>query len=261
MPESLDLSIFVKRERGLSHLDLAVEGVGCAGCIRKIEGGLKRIPGIVDARLNFTNRRLAVDWQDGMLEASDVIGALERIGYRAHPFGPERAESDEARYARWLLKCLAVAGFAAMNIMLLSVSVWSGGATDMTPETRDFFHWLSALIALPAVAYAGQPFFYSALRALRARRLNMDVPISLGVTLAIAMSLFQTVRGTEQVYFDAAATLLFFLLVGRFLDQRMRVRATGAAANLMGLRGITATVICSDGTTERLSSRVLEPGM
>ena len=123
MPVPLDLSMFVKRDGGLSHLDLAVEGVGCAGCIRKIEGGLKRIPGIVDARLNFTNRRLAVDWQAGLLEASDVISALERIGYRAHPFEPERAESEEARYARWLLKCLAVAGFAAMNIMLLSVSV------------------------------------------------------------------------------------------------------------------------------------------
>ena len=169
MPESLDLSIYVKRQGGQSRMDLAVEGVGCAGCIRKIEGGLKQIPGIVDARLNFTNRRLAVDWRDGELDAGAVIDALERIGYRAHPFEPERAETDEARHARWLMKCLAVAGFAAMNIMLLSVSVWSGSVTDMTQETRDFFHWLSALIALPAVAYAGQPFFQSALRAIRAR--------------------------------------------------------------------------------------------
>src|ERR671936_1627463 len=124
MSESLDLSVFVKRERGLSHLDLAVEGVGCAGCIRKIEGGLKHLPGIVDVRLNFTNRRLAVDWHDGALEASDVISALERLGYRPHPFEPERAETDETRHARWLMKCLAVAGFAALNILLLSVSVW-----------------------------------------------------------------------------------------------------------------------------------------
>ena len=172
MQEPLDLSMFVRRDAGLSRLDLAVEGVGCAGCIRKIEGGLKRIPGIVDARLNFTNHRLAVEWRDGTLEAGDVIIALARIGYRAHPFEPERAETDEARHARWLMKCLAVAGFAGMNIMLLSVSVWSGGAGDMTQETRDFFHWLSALIALPAVAYAGQPFFRSALRAIRARQLN-----------------------------------------------------------------------------------------
>ena len=115
----------------------------------------------------------------------DIVQALERIGYHAHPFAPERVEADDSRQAKWLLKCLAVAGFAAMNVMLLSISVWSGNVSDMTPETRDLFHWLSALIALPAAAYAGQPFFQSAWRALRTRQLNMDVPITVGVTLAL----------------------------------------------------------------------------
>ena len=102
-------------------------GVGCAGCIRKIESGLAKLPGIVDARLNFTQRRLAVDWRDDEIDAARIVKELEQIGYRAHPFAPERAEADETRQAKWLLKCLAVAGFAAMNVMLLSVSVWSGG--------------------------------------------------------------------------------------------------------------------------------------
>lgn len=260
MPEPLDLSIFVKRDGGLSHLDLAVEGVGCAGCIRKIEGGLKRIPGIVDARLNFTNRRLAVDWQDGTLEASDVIGALERIGYRAHPFEPERAESDEARYARWLMKCLAVAGFAAMNIMLLSVSVWSGGAADMTPETRDFFHWLSALIALPAAAYAGQPFFRSALRALRARQLNMDVPISLGVLLALGMSVVETMSHAEHAYFDSAVMLLFFLLCGRYVDHAMRRKTRAVAGNLAALKAEVAHRFADGGELIMVPAEALAAG-
>src|SRR6476619_2763380 len=236
MQEPLDLSMFVRRDAGLSRLDLAVEGIGCAGCIRKIEGGLKRIPGIVDARLNFTNHRLAVEWRDGTLEAGDVIIALARIGYRAHPFEPERAETDEARHARWLMKCLAVAGFAAMNIMLLSVSAWSGDAADMSAETRDFFHWLSALIALPAVGYAGQPFFRSALRAIRARQLNMDVPISLGVLLALAMSVAETARHAEHAYFDSAVMLLFFLLCGRYLDHAMRRKTRAVAGNLAALK-------------------------
>lgn len=199
MTETLDLSTFVRHHDGTAHIDLAVEGVACAACIRKIEGSLKLLPGIVAARLNFTNRRLAVDWREDALGAADVIAALQDIGYRAHPFRPERAETEEAGQASFLTKCLAVAGFAAMNIMLLSVSVWSG-ATDMPQETRDFFHWLSALIALPAAAYAGQPFFQSAWRALRTRQLNMDVPISLGVLLALGMSVVETASHAKHAY-------------------------------------------------------------
>ena len=260
MSEPLDLSIFVRRDGGLSHLDLAVEGVGCAGCIRKIESGLKRIPGVVDARVNFTNRRLAVDWRNGTLDAADVISALERIGYRAHPFEPERAETDEARHARWLMKCLAVAGFAAMNIMLLSVSVWSGGAADMTAETRDFFHWLSALIALPAVGYAGQPFFRSALRAIRARQLNMDVPISLGVLLALGMSVAETARHAEHAYFDSAVMLLFFLLCGRYLDHAMRRKTRAVAGNLAALKAEVAHRFEAAGEIVRVPLAALRPG-
>src|SRR6185503_7476677 len=234
MAEALDLALFVQHRDGTAHMDLAVEGVACAACIRKIEGSLKQLPGIVDARLNFTNRRLAVDWRDNELAAADVIAALEDIGYPAHPFQPERAETDEAQHMRWLVRCLAVAGFAAMNIMLLSVSVWSG--TDMPQETRDFFHWLSALIALPAAAYAGQPFFRSAFAAIRARALNMDVPISLGVVTALGMSLVETATHAEHAYFDSATMLLFFLLCGRTLDHAMRRRTRAVAGNLAALR-------------------------
>ena len=235
MAQALDLSAFVQYRDGTAHMDLAVEGVGCAGCIRKIEGGLKQIPGVVEARLNFSNRRLAVDWRENELAAGTLIAALEDIGYRAHPFQPEHAETEEARHARWLIKCLAVAGFAAMNIMLLSVSVWSG-ADDMAQETRDFFHWLSALIALPAAAYAGQPFFRSAWAALRTRAVNMDVPISLGVLLALGMSLVETASHARHAYFDSATMLLFFLLCGRALDHAMRRKTRAVAGNLAALK-------------------------
>src|SRR5262245_4318840 len=260
MTGSLDLSIYVKRHGGQSRMELAVEGVGCAGCIRKIEGGLKKIPGIVDARLNFTNRRLAVEWRDGELDAGDVIDALERIGYHAHPFEPQRAEAAEVQHARTLLKCLAVAGFAAMNIMLLSVSVWSGGATDMTQETRDFFHWLSALIALPAVAYAGQPFFRSALRAIRARQLNLDVPISLGVLLAVGMSIVETASHAEHAYYDSAVMLLFFLLCGRYLDHAMRRKTRSVAGNLAALKAEVAHRFDGRGELVVVPAAVLRPG-
>jgi len=235
MSEALDLSMFVKRDAGTAHLDLAVEGIACAACIRKIEGGLRQLPGVVDARLNYTNRRLAVDWREEELAAADLIAALQDIGYQAHPFQPERAEAEEARHMRWLVRCLAVSGFGAMNIMLLSVSVWSG-SIDMPQETRDFFHWLSALIALPAAAYAGQPFFQSAWRAIRSRQLNMDVPISLGVIVALGMSVVETANHAQHAYFDSATMLLFFLLCGRTLDHAMRRKTRAVAGNLAALK-------------------------
>jgi Cu2+-exporting ATPase len=260
MPETLDLSLYVAHRDGTAHIDLAVEGVACGGCIRKIEGSVKALPGIVDARLNFANRRLAVDWREGEVDAAQVIATLARIGYRAHPFRPERAELEEARHAAFLMRCLAVAGFAAMNIMLLSVSVWSGNVTDMTPETRDFFHWLSALIALPAAAYAGQPFFRSAVAALRARRVNMDVPISLGVCLALGMSVVETIGHAEHAYFDSAVMLLFFLLCGRYLDHAMRRKTRAVAGNLAALKAETAHRIDARGEIVIVPSAALAPG-
>src|SRR5579863_5752146 len=140
MAEAIDLSKFIERgDAGTAHMTLAVDGVGCAGCIRKIESGLTNLPGVIDARLNFTQRRLAVDWRDGEIGAADIVKKLEALGYPAHPFAPERATADDSSQEKWLLRCLAVAGFAAMNVMLLSVSVWSGNVSDMTFVTRDLF--------------------------------------------------------------------------------------------------------------------------
>jgi Cu2+-exporting ATPase len=186
MQEALDLSHYAKPENdGTLGLDLAIEGITCAACITRIEGAVKQLPGIKEARLNYTNRRLHVAWEEGALAPAQILPALESQGYHGHPFVPLRAEQEEAVEARKLTRCMGVAGFAAMNVMLLSVSVWSGNVTDITPETRDFFHWASALIALPAAAYAGRPFYESAWRALKARALHMDVPNSRGVTLAL----------------------------------------------------------------------------
>ncbi len=247
MNEALDLSLYAKPAgAGTLGMDLAVEGVACGACINRIESAVKKLPGITEARLNFTNRRLHVAWADGALKPAQIISTLEKIGYRGHPFVPLRAEEEEAAEARRLTRYLAVAGFAAMNVMLLSVSVWSGNATDITPETRDFFHWASALIALPAAAYAGQPFFKSAWRALKAHSLNMDVPITVGVTLALAMSLVETANHAQSAYFDSAIMLLFFLLIGRTLDHAMRRKTRAIAGNLAALKADTAHRFAGD---------------
>jgi len=241
MSETLDLSLYATPAgNGTFGMELAIDGIACGACIARVEGAVKQVPGVTEARLNFTNRRLHVAWTDGAVKPAEILQALEASGYHGHPFMPLRAEQEEALETRRLMRCLAVAGFATMNIMLLSVSVWSGNVTDITPETRDFFHWASALIALPAAAYAGRPFFASAGRALRSRAVNMDVPISLGVILALAMSLVETANHAEHAYFDSALMLLFFLLVGRTLDHAMRRKTRAVAGNLAALKADTA---------------------
>ena len=244
----------------LATTTLAVANMHCGGCMRKVEVTLAGIPGVVSARANLSAKRVSASYVPGDLQAVALIDALERAGFVAAELAAPSAHPIAAADQDYLRR-IGVAGFAAANIMLLSVSVWASGGTEMSPAIRSLFHWLSALIALPAIAYAGVPFFQSAAQALARRRLNMDVPISLGITLATLMSVYQSVRGTDQVYFDAATTLLLFLLLGRFLDQRMRAKAAGAAANLIGLAATSATVVTEDGSLVRVSSKALAPGM
>lgn len=256
-----DFSHYVKdRGSGLQHIDLAVEGVHCAGCMSKIERGLSAIPDVTLARVNLTDRRVALEWKQGTLDPSQFIDRLAELGFKAYPFKTADAEASETEQSRFLLRCLGVAAFATMNVMMLSVPVWSGNVSDMLAEQRDFFHWLSALIALPAAAYAGQPFFRSAYRALRSRSVNMDVPISIGVLLALGMSLVETVNHAEHTYFDAAIMLLTFLLVGRYLDQSMRRKTRAVAGNLAALKGETATKFISSAEIAEVPVAAIEPG-
>ncbi len=261
MADRSDYSSYLTHDAdGTASMRLAVEGVHCAACITRIESGLKALPGLIQARLNFTDRRLTAKWREGALEPAQLFAALDRLGYRALPFRPHQAEEQEGRTTAFLLRCLAVAGFAAMNIMLLSVSVWSGNAGDINPETRDLFHWVSAIIAIPAAAYAGRPFFSNAWQALRVRSVNMDVPISLGVILALGMSLVETANHARHAYFDSAVMLLFFLLAGRTMDHLMRRRARAAAGNLAALKGETARRIGDNGELVTVPASALVPG-
>ncbi len=245
---------------GLSHIDLAVEGVSCAGCMSKIERGLLAMPDVTLARVNLTDRRVALEWKQGALDPIRFIDRLAELGYKAYPFETASAEALEAEQSRFLLRCLGVAAFATMNVMMLSIPVWSGNVSDMIPEQRDFFHWLSGLIALPAAAYAGQPFFRSAWRALRTRNVNMDVPISIGVTLALTMSVVETLGHAEHAYFDAAIMLLTFLLVGRYLDQNMRRRTRAVAGNLAALKAESATKFVGADEISEVPVAAIRPG-
>lgn len=261
MQAEVDFSHYLKvAGEGLVHLDLAVEGISCAGCMAKIERNLTSIPNVVSARVNLTDSRLSLQWKEDALDPALFVKRLAELGYKAHPFRRDDTENREAQRAQALLRRLGVAAFAAMNVMMLSIPVWSGNLSDMLPEQRDFFHWLSALIVLPAAAYAAQPFFSSAWSALRTRGVNMDVPISIGIVLALTMSVVETINHAEHAYFDAAIMLIAFLLAGRYLDQNMRRRTRAFAGNLAALKADTATKFISPTEIRTMPAAAIRPG-
>lgn len=246
------LAINPVRAEPSAETRLAVPGMRCAGCIAKLEQGLAAEPGIIAARVDFGAKQVRIAHLPD-LAVPDLVAALDRIGFEGHVLAEAPKVDDEHKH---LLSALAVAGFAAMNVMLLSVSVWSGAAE----ASRSLFHWLSAAIAVPAIAWSGRPFFTSAWSALKRGRTNMDVPISIGVILATAMSLYETATHGEHAWFDGAIMLLFFLLAGRVLDGMMRERARAGAAALMQASAPGALLLDDHGTARWHPADMIRPG-
>jgi Cu2+-exporting ATPase len=237
------------------NIVLSLPSIHCAACISGVEGVLGATEGVKGARVNLTLKRAQVE-AGSDITADDLVEVLESAGYEAHELDTTALRATETDKAgRDLLMRLAVSGFAMMNVMLLSVAVWSGAEGP----TRDMFHWISAAIALPTIGFSAQPFFRHAWTALRAGRLNMDVPISLAILLAVATSLWETSLSGEHAYFDAAITLTFFLLAGRYLDHRTRSAARSAAEELAALEVPRVSRITDDGE-EQIAMSALAVG-
>jgi Cu2+-exporting ATPase len=263
-PEQADRADLVRRvitaPDGTNTLTLAVDGLQCGACVWLIESVLARDPALQSGRVNMTTRRLRLTWHGDPSLAQQFCAGVERIGYRLIPFDAACLSAAADETGRALMRALAIAAFAAGNVMLISLGTWFGVTQNMGPATRDLMHWVSALIAMPAVAYAGMPFFRSAFAALRHGRTNMDVPISIGVSLVTALSLWQTAIGGPHAYFDSAVTLLFFLLIGRVMDHRARQRARATAEQLLVLRAADVAVLQEDGTVRRVRQENVMPG-
>jgi len=233
---------------------LVVPGMHCAGCMAKVERSLGAVPGVAQARVNLTARHVRVD-HDPAVTVPQMVDALGNAGFPAQPRG-EQADAPPSA-VKPLLAPVAVAGFACMNVMLLSVSIWSGAEG----ATKELFHWLSAAIGVPAIIYSGRPFFVSAWSALRRGTTNMDVPISIGVTLATALSLYETATHGPDAWFDGTLMLLLFLLAGRALDAAMRDRARAGVDALLRQAAPGAMVVAPGGGLDWLAAQDLVPGM
>ncbi len=238
-----------------AHIALSLPTIHCSACISTVEKALAGAPGVKSARVNLTLKRATVEADYGV-EPDQLVKLLENVGFEAHELDAgQLSATQNDRVGRDLLMRMAVSGFAMMNVMLLSVAVWSG-ATD---ATRDLFHWISAAIALPTLAFSGLPFYKSAWSALRVGRSNMDVPIVTALVLAVVASLWETALSGHHAYFDAAVALVFFLLTGRYLDHRTRAIARSAAQELSALEVPRATAL-RDGAEVQLPVAELRIG-
>ena len=227
-------------------INLLVEGIHCAACVWLIENSLQALPGVPEARVNLSGRRLHVRWDNSRQKLSAIIQRLGQIGYAAVPYDPEAAEGQLSRENRNLLYRMAFAGFTMMNMLWVSIALYSGADRG---EFRPLFHWVGFALATPTLIYSGYPFFKGAWVGLRNRYLGMDLPIAIGASISYGYSVYVTVSGSTlgDVYYDTVVNFLFVILVGRYLEAVSKRQAVASTQRLLDLQPRVATLMTSEG--------------
>ncbi len=245
---------------GSHEVDLYLEGIHCSACVWLVERIPRTMPGVLRAEVNLTRSRATVTWDPSAVTLSAIARWLDTLGYPPHPFRGVRAETIRRREDREMIVRIGVAGALAANVMLLALALYSGWFGDMDPGFTRYFRWVSLLVTTPAILWPGRVFFRGALAALRGRTLHMDVPIALALAAGYGRGLWNTVTDSGPVYFDGVATLIFLLLVGRFLQQRAQRAAADSAELLQAVAPSTARMVDGEDVRE-IPAEALLPGM
>ncbi|WP_169697717.1 heavy metal translocating P-type ATPase [Methylophaga nitratireducenticrescens] len=221
---------------------LLIEGIHCAACVWLIERALYKLPGVLSADVSLTAKRCRIKWDNRETSLSVLMQHLAKLGYAAIPFDPETAEGALAKRHRGILYRMAFAGFAMMNLMWVSIALYSGAAED---EFRNLFHWVGFFIATPTLLYSGYPFFRNAISGLRSLYLTMDLPIAIGATATYLYSSYITFTGSVEgeVFFDTVVNFIFVILIGRYLEALSKRNALSATRRMLELQPKLATVI------------------
>ncbi|MDH5218746.1 MAG: heavy metal translocating P-type ATPase metal-binding domain-containing protein, partial [Gammaproteobacteria bacterium] len=249
-------SEFVDSLGEIREINLLVEGIHCAACVWLIERTLEPVDGVIDARVNLSGKRLKLRWNNNKLSLSSILSRLEKIGYTAIPFDPEVAEGKAKKQNRALLFRMAFAGFTMMNLLWVSIALYSG-AND--GEFRQLFHWVGFALATPTLLYSGYPFLKSAITGLRNLHLTMDLPIAIGATTTYVYSLYITLSQstTGDVYYDTVVNFLFVILLGRYLEAISKRQAVDSTQRLLDLQPRGATVL-QEGDEKLLPIRAIK---
>jgi len=247
---------FVSRQGERQAATLALEGMTCAACAWLIERQLMNTAGVSKVVVNSATERLQVEWQADQTRLSDILRAIHQVGYKALPFQQADLEASYEKKRRGYIRRLGVAGIASMQTMMVAFGLYFD---DIDDTTRLYFWWVSLLFTAPVIVYSCQPFFVNALKALKARTLNMDVPVALAMAIAFVASFYATVTDTGEIYYECVSMFAFFLLSGRFLEMQAKHKAVANAANLMKLIPSIAERKTDEGW-QQVMVKYLEPG-
>lgn len=232
---------------GQCEASLMLEDITCPACLWLNEQHLRQLDGVVAADINYSTHRARVRWDPQRIELSRILAAIREIGYSAFPYDAEQEEKQLQKEQRQQLRRLGIAGLFGMQIMMIAVTFYTDMQAVMEPALQSFLRWVSLLLVLPVIGYSAQPFFQAAWRDISNHRVGMDVPVTLGIGLAFAASLHATITGQGEIYYDSVAMFVFLLLLGRFMEFRVRRRAIERADRLKRIMPATARRIDSQG--------------
>ncbi|WP_432453090.1 MULTISPECIES: heavy metal translocating P-type ATPase [unclassified Agarivorans] len=251
---------FVANTEQYKEVLLSIEGISCAACAWLIEKQLSQMDGVHKIHVNSTTQRATLLWDDQQVKLSQLLNAVQHIGYQATPFQTDEQEKiDRKLYRSHLLK-LGVAGLASMQVMMFAIALYGDFFDEMDLLYRDYFRWVSLIMATPVLLFSAQPFYFGAYRSLKAKTLNMDVPVSIALLSAYSASFYATLKGTGEVYFESVSMFTFFLLLGRLLELRARRKSSETSSNLLKLIPKLAQRLRDDGSQERVAASQLKVG-
>ena len=249
---------FVDANGDTHFIQLSIDGISCAACAWLIEKQLSKLKGIKQVAVNITTQRASVYWEPETLKLSELLAAIEKIGYHALPFQPDQLETRFQNRSKSYLKKLGLSGLMTMQVMMLATGLYFGLFGYIAPETKQYFHWVSLVLTAPVVFYAGSDFYKSAINALRARVLNMDVSVSLAIWGTFLASAWATVTNSGDIYFESVCMFIFLLLISRYLEHRSRQQAAQISANMLKYIPVSATKIIDNQSESVLAKKLTE---
>ncbi|WP_151670860.1 heavy metal translocating P-type ATPase [Nitrincola schmidtii] len=241
---------------------LVIEGISCAACVWLLENHINKQPGVVKFSVNLTNHRAQLSWQSSEVKLSTLLAEIIRIGYKAHPYHPDKEEQLLAKESKRSIIRLGVAGIGSMQAMMFAAAIYAAeiAGTGMDEKYVLLMRWASMVVSTPVILYASWPFLKNAIRDIKARHLTMDIPVSIAIWGGYFASIWATVFNTGEIYFESVTMFAFFLLIGRFMEMKARQR-TGRAGNaLLNLIPASALRINEQGEEELVSATALQPG-